>query len=184
MGVAGNGCGNIPTTTRLTLELNSQYTPHSADDNTLNTANHNTYPWIEPTIYSASATLMPNTIHYENTDTVNNNTCPWIEPPIHPALHSADLAVLMFWILPIKSGALAWLNLQYTLLGESTLQILILILKSKDVGELQQEFLLLHLFVCLFVTWVAWLCELWVVFSCSDTVVMYNSMWILRHLVQ
>ena len=26
MGVAGNGCGNIPTATRLTLELNSQST--------------------------------------------------------------------------------------------------------------------------------------------------------------
>ena len=41
MGVAGNGGGNIPTATRLTLEVNPRYTPHSA----------NTDTWVDNNIY-------------------------------------------------------------------------------------------------------------------------------------
>ena len=65
MGVAGNGCGNIPTATRLTLELNLRPI-HSANNQPLQFLIppcripihwhkpwfHSPLPWIEPTSHS------------------------------------------------------------------------------------------------------------------------------------
>ena len=75
MGVAGNGCGNIPTATRLTLELNLRPI-HSANNQTLQFLIppcripihwhkpwfHSPLAWIEPTSHS-----LPNPLtHYKS----------------------------------------------------------------------------------------------------------------------
>ena len=75
MGVAGNGCGNIPTATRLTLELNL-LPIHSANNQALQflippcripipwhkPLSHSPLPWIEPPSHSLPIPLT----HYKS----------------------------------------------------------------------------------------------------------------------
>ena len=64
MGVAGNGCGNIPTATRLTLELNLR---------PINSANNQTLQFLIPPC------RIP--IHWHKP--WFHSPLPWIEPPSH-----------------------------------------------------------------------------------------------------
>ena len=103
MGVAGNGCGNIPTATRLTLELNLRPI-HSANNPPLQFLIppcripihwhkpwfHSPLPWIEPPSHS-----LPNPLtHYKS---------PWF------TLHNFNPLIQVFLTLrnpvPIKAGS-------------------------------------------------------------------------------